>query len=604
MVSTQNWYCCRCKAEHNSATWKLYGVETLKVQDALLITQQAQSRDGTPIKVFLACSFTPLHLRTFLAANVAQQCPGRPVICEIGDYGNLASILERKECVEANAVAVVVEWPDLDRRLGYRTLGGWTIGVLDDILLESERRLAHLEKLINHVARNVRVVVALPTLPLPPVFPVSRRQIDRRELLLRHHLSEFATNITSGPNVLMVNPEHLSISVPLSHRRHDIGSELLADFPYTREHASSLGAALAEALWPPPPMKGLITDLDDTLWRGLVGEIGCEKISWDLDGNSQIHGIYQQMLGSLAEVGVFLGVCSKNEPSVVQTALERRDLKINCDRFFPIEAGWNPKSEMIAKILKAWNIGADAVVFVDDSPLEVAEVQVRFPEMRCVLFPSRDSAKALQLIGNLRDWFGRSTITAEDLLRVESIRNVTQWDVADNKSSMDAFLADTDAKIDIYFSKDTTDSRPFELVNKTNQFNLNGLRWDEHDWRKMIKRPDSFLMVVSYADKFGALGKIGAMFGRYSDMEVEVDGWVLSCRAFSRRIEFSMLRVLFERFSAEGIKLAFSTTPKNRPLQEFLTSLTDLSQSSPSHINRHKFDSVCPPLFHKIAIYD
>ena len=53
-----------------------------------------------------------------------------------------------------------------------------------------------------------------------------------------------------------------------------------------------------------------------------------------------------------------------------------------------------------------------------------------------------------------------------------------------------------------------------ELVNKTNQFNLNGRRYTEADWRKLLARPGALLVAVSYEDKFGPLGTIAVVAGR------------------------------------------------------------------------------------------
>ena len=68
-----------------------------------------------------------------------------------------------------------------------------------------------------------------------------------------------------------------------------------------------------------PPKKGLITDLDDTLWAGILGEIGVEGISWDMANRAHVHGLYQQFLSSLASAGVLLAVASKNRPRARRT---------------------------------------------------------------------------------------------------------------------------------------------------------------------------------------------------------------------------------------------------------------------------------------------
>src|SRR5205085_11901038 len=110
-----------------------------------------------------------------------------------------------------------------------------------------------------------------------------------------------------------------------------------AGFPYRTAHTETLSSLLARLICPLPPKKGLITDLDDTFWRGLVGEDGPAGVSWELDQHSHIHALYQQILKALAESGVLIGVASKNSPELVHQALTRTESLLLPDRMFPIE---------------------------------------------------------------------------------------------------------------------------------------------------------------------------------------------------------------------------------------------------------------------------
>jgi predicted enzyme involved in methoxymalonyl-ACP biosynthesis len=87
-----------------------------------------------------------------------------------------------------------------------------------------------------------------------------------------------------------------------------------------------------------------------------------------------------------------------------------------------MKVSWAPKSEAVAWILKTWNIGADSVVFVDDSPLELAEVKAEHPDVECIKFPTKDSSAAYNLGFRLRDLIGESAILQEDTIRAESVR--------------------------------------------------------------------------------------------------------------------------------------------------------------------------------------
>lgn len=571
----------------------------MKIREALQLARAASARAGQPYRVFLATGASPLHLETLLVAHLARRLPDRPVSCVTGTYGDLLESLGAAAAAEADGVAVVIEYCDLDPRLGLRRAGGWTTTSLEDATREAERRLKRLVAVVEQLLSS-RIVISLPTLRPPPAFAAPRWQLSAPELRLRHLIEGFAVAAASLPNVTILNDAALERISP-GAARHDVRTEFAADFPYTLSHASALAEAMATALVPPPPLKGLITDLDDTLWRGLVGEVGPEGVSWSLDAGSHGHALYQQVLASLAESGVLLAIASKNDPTIVEAALDRSDLRIARDRFFPIEAGWGRKSQAVARILTQWNIGADAVALVDDSPLEIAEIQTQFPDIAGFLFPTNDDAGLIDLLGQLRDRFGKAAITPEDALRLDSLRAAAARDAAmsDVGGDEDSFLATLDSELELRTAKAPYEPRAFELINKTNQFNLNGVRVQESEWRRFLERPDSFLIVASYTDKFGPLGRIGVMFGTSGAQGVQIDGWVLSCRAFSRRVEHAMLQAVFDLLDADRVSLAYRKTSRNGPVGSFLSSIGLEASDGLVAVSRSDFLGRCPVLTHR-----
>jgi FkbH-like protein len=383
--------------------------------------------------------------------------------------------------------------------------------------------------------------------------------------------------------------------------RLDVKSDLSAGFPYRLPHASHVAELLANLIQPRSAKKGLITDLDDTVWRGILGEDGVQGISWDLEGRSHIHGLYQQLLAALAESGVLLAVASRNDPDLVQEAMRREDILLPPDRLFPLEINWGQKSLSIGKILKDWNVGAEAVVFVDDSPLELAEVKALYPEIECQLFPKNDDQAAYQLLRTLRDRFGKDAILEEDALRVESLKAGKHFkDQVGSEHSLEEFLKQVEAKLTFGPIYAMGETRAFELINKTNQFNLNGHRLIESEFRAALDRPGAVSLLVSYRDKFGALGKIAVMLGWIKASVLTVDAWVMSCRAFGRQIEHKCLDYLFEQWNLEEINLDYHHTERNEPLRAFLSQFSDEPASSPIKIQRDVFMSRKPRLFQSV----
>jgi FkbH-like protein len=380
--------------------------------------------------------------------------------------------------------------------------------------------------------------------------------------------------------------------------RYDLRADLHAGFPYTLKHADALGAALAALIASPQPKKGLITDLDDTLWLGLVGEEGHDGVAWDLASHAQLHGLYQQMLHALADQGVLIAIASKNSSEVVERALARPDLMLAREKVFPIEVHWDAKSGSVERILKTWNIGADSVVFVDDNRMELEEVRSAFPDLECILFPKADYAFGLAMLHRLRDLFGKPRLAEEDAYRLATLKQNRQVvESARNGDLAEHFLSTAEAVMGMEFSPPATDRRVVELVNKTNQFNLNGVRYSEAEWQQKLQNPDRFVLAVTYQDKFGSLGKIAVLAGEQSAARIRIDTWVMSCRAFSRRIEYQSLARLFQRFEAQDITFDFTSTPKNGPIREFLSAL---SVEPCFALTREVFAAKCPKLYQKV----
>jgi predicted enzyme involved in methoxymalonyl-ACP biosynthesis len=120
----------------------------------------------------------------------------------------------------------------------------------------------------------------------------------------------------------------------------------------------------------------------------------------------------------------------------------------------------------------------------------------------------------------------------------------------------------------------------------------------------MLAGEERFALTVGYTDRFGALGKISVLTGRVLNSHVEIDTWVLSCRAFARRIEYQCLRTLFRFFDTDAVVLHYAQTQRNGPTGSFLTSLLDAVPDGSVRISRSDFESKCPNLFHKVNVQD
>lgn len=560
----------------------------MKLAEALLLLRGVPV-DAEPVDVYLACGFTPLHLKTLLAAEIWRSSHKKAEILT-GLYGDLSGSLQEASQAGADHLACLVEWCDLDPRLGLRSLGGWLPSLFPDILENANRRMLELEYAVAEVSSAVRVVLSTPTLPLPPISFTAKEQASSFELELRACIASSAARLSRRANVRVLNAVHPGGPMQAAARL-DVNSELLTGFPYTLSHTAMMAVMLARLISDLPPKKGLITDLDDTLWRGIVGEVGPDGIGWTLDQGAQIHGLYQQLLAALAAAGVLIGAASKNDPAVVEDVFARKDLILTKDHLFPIEAHWEAKSQSVTRILQSWNIAADSVIFVDDSPTELAEVAAAHPGMECLQFPTHDCQAAYHLLEQLRNRFGKTQLLGEDFLRAQSIRR-TAGDRSISMPSYECFLGRAKPEISVEYCESAVDPRALELINKTNQFNLNGNR---HTHGSLLRHLQSggFIMVASYKDKYGPLGKIAVVCGSCRANAVQVGAWVMSCRAFSRRIEYRCLEELFERFAADHLTFEFRPTERNAPLRDFLAKMLAAPPFPGCRLTRADFQDRC-----------
>jgi len=573
--------------------------QDMRLGEALKIAGQiggVRKRD-----LHLLCGFTPLHLQTYVIAYLRLRFPEDTIQVHPGLYGDLEGNLERALDQSAEGAIAVIEWADLDQRLGFRGNGGWRTQTIDDIVAQAKEKCARLEKKLEALAQKIPLTLISPTLPLPPLTQNSPVQSSKFELRLNALLGEFLLKLSESKGIRPMSVSNLAVESP-HHTRHDVKMDLATGFPYSLPHADALARLGVRCLFPGEPKKGLITDLDQTLWKGILGDLGVNGVSWSIEDKSQIHALYQQLLDSLAESGVLVAITSKNDSSLVNEALQRTDLLIHPETIYPVEAGWGPKSESVSRILKAWNMGADSVVLIDDSQMELSEVSERFPQIECLLFPSSDPAGVLALLKHLREIFGRAEIREEDRLRVASLRAANAMHSGVSETRSDEFIARLQAKL-TFEDGEAASGRTFELVNKTNQFNLNGLRFTEAEWHARFGHPGSFLTTVSYEDRFGQLGRIAVLGGYCKGGRCVVDIFVLSCRAFSRLIEFQMLRQLFKKSGSESVVFMFKPTERNGPMQAYLGQFSSLENAAAEgiEVSSEAFVKACPTLHHEVS---
>ncbi len=271
------------------------------------------------------------------------------------------------------------------------------------------------------------------------------------------------------------------------------------------------------------PVKLLIVDLDDTLWRGIAAEGAME--AWRREEGWPL-GFIEALL-YFKKRGGLLAICSKNDEEATRLRFQQicRD-RITLDDFVSIKINWQPKSENIAQILQEVNLLPESAVFIDDNPREIDEVQAQFPTIRCLGTNHHDWRRIILRAPEMQV----ARISRESRQRTELLRAKIDRDAAATSLTRDEWLRSLDLRQEICAVR-TQDhpnfARALELLNKTNQFNTNGKRWTHGELEDLLQQGGTIL-TAALRDKTVDNGIIGVTIVLGS----EIVQAVLSCRVF------------------------------------------------------------------------
>jgi FkbH-like protein len=234
--------------------------------------------------------------------------------------------------------------------------------------------------------------------------------------------------------------------------------------------------------------------------------------------------------------------------------------------FVAVLASYGAKSAQIRRLAESLNLGLEAFVFVDDNPVELAEVSTELPRVAVRTFPDRDDGIPA-LFEQLAADFRRDAITAEDRERTELYRrrleSLTPSEV--EGADLTGFLRELGMTLTIHDRSRGDRTRAVQLINKTNQFNLNGRRVEDADVAAILAGGGR-LYGASLADRTGSHGEILSCL---VDEDGVMRAFVMSCRVFQRRVEHAFLAWLCAQAGRPRL-LDYAETPRNEPFRIFL----------------------------------
>ena len=404
----------------------------------------------------------------------------------------------------------------------------------------------------------------------PPSGHLTSLSDQKRFFQEMEHLIEQEAMAISGVDVL--SWQAFLDLYPISDYE-DTESEKIAHIPYIPVFYSVLGTVIARKIheFLSPPCKIIFVDADHTLWNGVCGEDGPQGIWID-----KSHREFQEYLVQQTRVGRLVCIVSRNNEDDIQQVFDiRTDMTLRLEHVTAICANWGPKSENIRQLAQALNLGLDSAIFLDDDPVECAEVMANCPQVLTFQLPG-DPVDRMPFLKHL--W----SLDSSRSSHVGPIRThlyhqqVQREKFRQQAPTLQDFIDGLNLSVQVSPMSHKDFERVSELTHRTNQFNCTTRRRTVKDLRQALLSQGLSGVVVSVRDRFGDYGLVGVMLYIPLDDTLLVDSLLLSCRALGRGVEHHMVAFLghqAEKLELNTITLPFIPTTKNQPAWNFLQSI-------------------------------
>jgi FkbH-like protein len=313
--------------------------------------------------------------------------------------------------------------------------------------------------------------------------------------------------------------------------------------------------------------KCIILDLDNTIWGGIIGDDGIEKIQVGSLGIGKAFSEFQYWVKKLKNRGIIVCICSKNTESVAKEPFEKHpDMVLRLDDISVFMANWENKADNISHIQSILNIGYDSMVFLDDNPFERNMVRENIPNITVPELPE-DPANYLEYLYGL-NLFETISVSKEDLERTKLYQTeAARVQMQSSFTNEDDFLKTLEMKSTIQAFNDFNTPRISQLSQRSNQFNLRTIRYKESDIKRMAKSDKYFTFSFTLDDRFGENGLICVIIlEKLDEITLFIDTWFMSCRVLKRGMEYFVLNYLASFAKEKGftvLKGEYLPTPKN-----------------------------------------
>jgi FkbH-like protein len=319
-------------------------------------------------------------------------------------------------------------------------------------------------------------------------------------------------------------------------------------------------------------IKCVVTDLDNTLWGGIIGDDGIDGIQISAHGEGEAFHRMQLYLRGLKERGIVLAVCSKNEMANAVLPFEKHpEMVLRREDFAVFIANWNDKAINIRQIKETLNIGYDSIVFLDDNPFERNVVRELVPGVVVPELPE-DPADYVRAISEL-NLFETTSFSAEDAKRTELYQaEATRREEQAGFASLDEFLQSLDMRITVSRFAPFHLPRISQLMQRSNQFNLTTRRLSEIECRALMENETYLPLYAKLSDRLSDHGLISIVTVEAQPESLAIRDWLMSCRVLGRGVENFLMNQVVEHaknLHLPTITAEYVPTAKNGMVKDF-----------------------------------
>lgn len=428
------------------------------------------------------------------------------------------------------------------------------------------------KRVLPEAVKNFSVPVIVSILPSKNKSDLSAGEIV--DLLSQ----DLADKISQIDNVYLLKTDEIHSQYHIAEIFDDL-TDQEAHLPFTEDFYKALGTCISRKIYniKKNPFKVIVLDCDNTLWQGVIGEDGIEKIEID-----PARTAFQKLIIEQQENGMLICLVSKNdETDVLKVFREKPEMALKLEHITIIKANWESKSRNVAEIARELNLGIDSFIFVDDNPVECAELSSTFDEILTVQFP-QEQEKIMALIKN--GWFwDHLKITEEDKARTSMYKaEMERKKEIEKHITFEDFYNSLRLEIVIEKMKDEDISRVSQLTHRTNQFNTTTIRRSTNEINEFLSNERNNCLTVRVSDRFGAYGLVGVAFYTLFEDHINVESLILSCRTLGKGVEHRMMNHIAElaiNNNVNDIRIPFYFSKKNMPAFNFLNGLQCLKRN-------------------------